>query len=112
MITAGLVALTIGVVAQADQKADEKFCASAAAFDSNVAELNAIGPHSMVAELRGPARDEKARNHREPECEPAHHHGREQRALDRHAEGAQPDDAALLILRTTVTGLRFTPDTR
>ncbi|MGA7121812.1 MAG: hypothetical protein WBY94_17020 [Polyangiaceae bacterium] len=52
MITAGLVAFTIGVVAQADQKADEKFCASAAAFDSNLAELNAIGPHSTVAELR------------------------------------------------------------
>jgi hypothetical protein len=62
-ISAGVVALTIGVVAQADQKTDEKFCASAAAFDSNVAELNAIGPHSTVAELRAATdRVEKSAN--------------------------------------------------
>jgi hypothetical protein len=48
-----LGALTASFAARADQKKyDEKFCASAASFQSDVAELNAIGPHSTVAELR------------------------------------------------------------
>jgi hypothetical protein len=52
MLTAGLVVLATAGIARANQRADEKFCASAAAFDSNVAELHAINRHSTVAELR------------------------------------------------------------
>ena len=53
-IEAGLVILTVGVVAHADPKpgASEAYCAAVAALDSYLAELNAIGPHSTVAELR------------------------------------------------------------
>lgn len=53
-IAAGLVTLAAAVSAQADQKsaADDKFCAAIAALDSDLTELNAIGPHSTVAELR------------------------------------------------------------
>jgi len=50
-IATGLALLTAGV-AYADQRADARFCAAAAEFRSDVAELNAIGPHSTVAELR------------------------------------------------------------
>jgi hypothetical protein len=52
LIATGLVALTAGAVAHADPKADAKFCAAAAEYRSGIAELNAIGPHSTVAELR------------------------------------------------------------
>jgi hypothetical protein len=52
LVFAGLVALTTGAFAEADQKTDQKFCAAAASFESNAKELNAIGPHSTVAELR------------------------------------------------------------
>jgi hypothetical protein len=52
VIATGLVALTAGSAAKADQKADQKFCAAAATFDSDAAELKAIGPHSTMAELR------------------------------------------------------------
>jgi hypothetical protein len=53
VIATGMVALTASVAVHADQKkADEKFCAAVASYQSNVAELKAIGPHSTVAELR------------------------------------------------------------
>jgi hypothetical protein len=52
VIATGLVALTAGAVAHADRKADQKFCAAAAEYRSDIAELNSIGPHSTVAELR------------------------------------------------------------
>jgi hypothetical protein len=49
----GLVALTLGVTAGADQKkAETQFCAAAAQFDSDSGALSAIGPQSTVAELR------------------------------------------------------------
>lgn len=53
-IAAGLVTLAGAHTAQADQKspADDRFCADIAALDSDLMELNAIGPHSTVAELR------------------------------------------------------------
>jgi hypothetical protein len=38
---------------RADQtKADQQFCAAAASYKTNIAELDAMGPHSTVAELR------------------------------------------------------------
>jgi hypothetical protein len=50
-MAAGLAVLTASFAARADQKKeDEKFCAAAAAFQSDAAELKAIGPHSTVAE--------------------------------------------------------------
>lgn len=48
-----MAALTAGVVVRADdKKADEKFCAAATSYRSNVEELKAMGPHSTVAEVR------------------------------------------------------------
>ncbi len=52
LMTAGLIVLTAGALARADEKADEKFCSSVAAFDSDLNEVKAIGPHSTVGELR------------------------------------------------------------
>jgi hypothetical protein len=53
MMVAGLATLTASLAAHADQKKDdEKFCAAAAAFQSDAAELKALGPHSTVAEAR------------------------------------------------------------
>jgi hypothetical protein len=53
VIVAGMAVLTASLAAQADQKKeDEKFCAAAAAVQSDVAELKALGPHSTVAEAQ------------------------------------------------------------
>jgi hypothetical protein len=53
VVGASIIALTAGVAAHADQrKEDQKFCADVAAFESDVAQLNAIGQQSTVAELR------------------------------------------------------------
>jgi len=53
VMATGLVALTASLAVSADQKKyDEKFCAASASYQSDVAELHAIGPHSTVAEVR------------------------------------------------------------
>lgn len=52
VIATGIVALTASVAAHADNKQDPKFCAAMQSFDSDMAELNAIGPNSTVAEVR------------------------------------------------------------
>jgi hypothetical protein len=52
-----MAALTVSVVLHADQKkADEKFCGAVASFQSNAAELKAIGPHATMAEVRAASR--------------------------------------------------------
>jgi len=53
VIGTSIAVLTGAVVAGADQtKADKQFCAAAAEFRVAVADLQAIGPHSTVSELR------------------------------------------------------------
>lgn len=57
--TMGFVALSAGFVGRAhadEKKADEKFCAAAAAYQSDIAELKATGEHSTVAEVRAARR--------------------------------------------------------
>ncbi|HXN32018.1 MAG TPA: hypothetical protein VN894_09155 [Polyangiaceae bacterium] len=108
IITAGLVALTIGVVAHADQKADQKFCASAAAFESNVAELNAIGPHSTVAELRAATkRVEKSANDMEKAADkmktPAAKQFTEAMKQLKNDVDTIPDDATLKQVRSKIS---------
>jgi hypothetical protein len=47
------VAVTASAVVQADQsKVDQKFCEAVASFQSNAAQLNAMGPNSTVGEVR------------------------------------------------------------
>ena len=67
LMATGLVALTASFAVHADQKVDRKFCAAAASFQSNVAELKTIGPQSTVGEVRSVRRrldDDAAHMHK------------------------------------------------
>lgn len=53
VMATSLVALATSLAVHADEKkTDQKFCAAAASFQSNVAELRAIDPHTTIAEVR------------------------------------------------------------
>jgi hypothetical protein len=53
VMATGLVVLTASLSVGADQKTeDAKFCAAAAAYQSDSAELKALGPHSTMGEVR------------------------------------------------------------
>lgn len=53
VIATGLLALTAAIGARADQKEDQqKYCESLAAFQTDLAELNAISPQSTMADVR------------------------------------------------------------
>lgn len=52
-LATGLAAMTAGTTLHADQmKNNERFCAAANAYRTDVTQLRAMGPHATVGELR------------------------------------------------------------
>jgi len=57
IIATGLIAMGTELAAYAGQaRANAKFCQAAVAYQNDIAELQAIGPHSTIGELRAARR--------------------------------------------------------
>lgn len=109
VIATGLVALTAGAIAHADQKADQKFCTAAAEYRSDITELNAIGRHSTVAELRAATnRLDKPVNDMQKAADkmktPTAKHFTESMKQLKEDVNSIPDDATLDQVRAKIQG--------
>jgi len=106
-IATGLFALTFGALVHADQKSDQQFCASVAAFETDLAQVNAINPHSTVGELRAATdRLDTDTNNMQKAADkmksPAAKQFRDSIKILKHDVNAIPDDATLAQVREKI----------